>query len=639
MPSTVFSSTYSMSGYSSKTYQVRISYAESYDQSANRSAVSITGVELRIEGNATNWGSLAFFGSVAVNGTTLLRMNGGASVRVSLSGAGFCSVAIPASSSVAVAHADDGTGSFTLSVVGGFSYNGASWFCALYNNQPFGVKSQSRTLALTARPRASAIVSAPTRIATGETLSLSVARASAAFRHRASVTVGNSTLFQSEAFETALSMPVSRTWFSGFPAQDTLEAVLAVQTYADESCTTPLGAADTAALTITADEGMRPVLAPGWVTLSPRNEGAAASFSGYIRGISRAQAVFDDTKIDLSAAVGAAIASYTLRCQGETVSAAPWITDVLASEAPTVLCTVTDSRGRSASESVPLAVMDYARPSLGGISIFRCDASGAPDENGSRYSAAATLSYASLGGQNSCILRTAVAPAGGSFGQEETLSTSAAHVSAATLSPDLSYTVRLRAVDALGAETVYSHRLPTRRWAMKFRPDGNGVAFGKAAEYGGALELPGDWDIRLGSESWLSRIYPVGSLYLSTAATDPAALFGGSWERIEDVFLLASGSGWAPGSRGGEASHTLSIAELPAHGHDGLYWGVDYKQTPYPWGLNNDGVGNGFSSAYNGSSRGGPNASHAMYTGPSGGGEAHNNMPPYLAVFVWKRTA
>ena len=66
---------------------------------------------------------------------------------------------------------------------------------------------------------------------------------------------------------------------------------------------------------------------------------------------------------------------------------------------------------------------------------------------------------------------------------------------------------------------------------------------------------------------------------------------------------------------------------------------MDYKQTPYPWGLNNDGVDNGFSSAYNGSSRGGPNASHAMYTGPSGGGEAHNNMPPYLAVFVWKRTA
>ena len=201
------------------------------------------------------------------------------------------------------------------------------------------------------------------------------------------------------------------------------------------------------------------------------------------------------------------------------------------------------------------------------------------------------------------------------------------------------YTIRSGPKDALGTETVYSHRLPTRRWAMKFRPDGNGVAFGKAAEYGGALELPGDWDIRLGSESWLSRIYPVGSLYLSTAATDPAALFGGSWERIEDVFLLASGSGWGPGSRGGEASHTLSIAELPAHGHDGLYWGVDYKQTPYPWGLNNDGVGNGFSSAYNGSSRGGPNASHAMYTGPSGGGEAHNNMPPYLAVFVWKRTA
>ena len=67
-------------------------------------------------------------------------------------------------------------------------------------------------------------------------------------------------------------------------------------------------------------------------------------------------------------------------------------------------------------------------------------------------------------------------------------------------------------------------RLPTRRWAMKFRPDGQGVAFGKAPEQARCLELPGDWQIRLGQESLWLALHPVGSLVLADSA--PAE---GSW--------------------------------------------------------------------------------------------------------------
>lgn len=151
MGSAVFSSSYSTSIAGYATYNVRITYSESYNTSTNKSIISITGVELQKEDNTVNWGSLAFFGSVTVNGTTLLTMDGGSSVRVSLSGSGYCSVAIPSSSSVEVAHNNDGTGSFTLGVVGGFSFEGDSMFCALYQSTPFGVKTASKTVTLTSR--------------------------------------------------------------------------------------------------------------------------------------------------------------------------------------------------------------------------------------------------------------------------------------------------------------------------------------------------------------------------------------------------------------------------------------------------------------------------------------------------------
>lgn len=63
--------------------------------------------------------------------------------------------------------------------------------------------------------------------------------------------------------------------------------------------------------------------------------------------------------------------------------------------------------------------------------------------------------------------------------------------------------------------------------------------------------------------------YPVGSIYISVNSTSPATLFGGTWERIQDVFLLAAGSSYSAGSTGGAATVTLTAAQsgVPAHSH------------------------------------------------------------------------
>lgn len=134
-------------------------------------------------------------------------------------------------------------------------------------------------------------------------------------------------------------------------------------------------------------------------------------------------------------------------------------------------------------------------------------------------------------------------------------------------------------------------------------------------------------------------IYPVGSIYMSVNSTNPTTLFGGTWERIQDTFLLASGSTYANGTTGGEATHTLTTNEMPSHTHfqqyqsDTSYVGIHVKN--YNTGGSIQGV-----QPSNGTRRNNIMAPDVrISTVATGGGQEHNNMPPYLAVYVWKRTA
>ena len=138
-----------------------------------------------------------------------------------------------------------------------------------------------------------------------------------------------------------------------------------------------------------------------------------------------------------------------------------------------------------------------------------------------------------------------------------------------------------------------------------------------------------------------SKIYPIGSIYISVSDTNPKDIFGGTWEQIEDTFLLSAGSKYAAGSTGGEATHTLTTGEMPNHAHSQNIEVYGYSG----WGSFTT-SGYGVMIDYSSSNYHGPNktvnaANVTMYsdTGSNGNNQAHNNMPPYLAVYVWKRTA
>lgn len=130
-------------------------------------------------------------------------------------------------------------------------------------------------------------------------------------------------------------------------------------------------------------------------------------------------------------------------------------------------------------------------------------------------------------------------------------------------------------------------------------------------------------DFTINGKTFLDLVYPIGSIYMSTVDTNPGDIFGGTWEQIEDRFLLAAGNTYTAGTTGGEAEHTLSIDEMPAHNH--LF--------PY-YTSGNGGGANGL--AYNITTGNYVGQDIAGMRG-AGGGQAHNNMPPYLTVYVWKR--
>lgn len=125
----------------------------------------------------------------------------------------------------------------------------------------------------------------------------------------------------------------------------------------------------------------------------------------------------------------------------------------------------------------------------------------------------------------------------------------------------------------------------------------------------------------------INNLHPIGSIYMSVSSTNPSSLFGGTWTRIKDTFLLCAGDEYAAGSTGGAATHKLTEDEIPSHTH-------------WVWKNPSAGLGAGEYGfeAYLAQSKVSTAGLHGV-TSPTGGGNAHNNMPPYIAVYVWQRTA
>lgn len=148
----------------------------------------------------------------------------------------------------------------------------------------------------------------------------------------------------------------------------------------------------------------------------------------------------------------------------------------------------------------------------------------------------------------------------------------------------------------------------------------------------------------IGSNFVLDNVYPVGSIYMNVNSTNPGTLFGGTWEQIQGRFLLGMSSGYPAGSQGGEAKHTLTTSEIPFHTHELGQDGNTSMVLPTQYAVDDSSKSRYVTTLEGGNS--GYFKSSVTWGGAivtrgqnSPYGQPHNNMPPYLSVYIWKRTA
>lgn len=150
------------------------------------------------------------------------------------------------------------------------------------------------------------------------------------------------------------------------------------------------------------------------------------------------------------------------------------------------------------------------------------------------------------------------------------------------------------------------------------------------------------------------QLYPIGSIYISSTPINPQQFFGfGEWEQIKDRFLLTAGDKYSAGATGGEATHKLTVSEMPSHTHQPTTKtpGADtYDQYAFTINRHYSSASTQRFKVNKGSEYyvmgaqisaedhvGTKDIEQSLETAPTGGNAAHNNMPPYLVVYAWKR--
>ena len=362
--------------------------------------------------------------------------------------------------------------------------------------------------------------------------------------------------------------------------------------------------------------------------------GYADTYGAYVQTKSRLKAV-----TTANGKYGATVKGYTLAISGLTATGATATTGALPeSGAVAYAVTVTDSRGLSTVLRGTITVLPYAAPGVRSISTARCDADGTDNPAGDHAKVSFVGAVAPLASQNTAAYVIRYRAQGADTWSSQAVPDAAGQYtpSAYGVIPaavDTVYEVCIAVTDALGSTASLIVVLPSAQVLFRTAPAVDGLSIGQylteAATLivGGLikhLKLPGPAAVLFGGKPLLDYLHPVGSVYQSTDSTSPAELFGGTWEQIKDRFLLAAGDVYAPGETGGEAQHTLTKAEMPAHTH-----GYDFTGQSTVTGVTAIRLydADGRRNEYQGASA------------SAGGGAAHNNMPPYLAVYVWRRTA
>lgn len=494
-------------------------------------------------------------------------------------------------------------------------------------------------------PHTSGLTLSSGTVAAGGSVTATIGAHDKTFAHEIRLTLGQRLNIQRiDPGVGSAQVTVPMEWLDQLPHASTGAATVTLETLSGTQVlgkvSQPLTVTVPASAAPTFTASCAPLLSVGGVTYPSMGAGV------YVQGKSGCTAQITGA----AAKYGADVASYSIRGGGYAGTAAVLATGLLtqAGAVPFVF-RVTDTRGLVTEKTVNITVKPYAPPQVTELRGWRVNDAGAASLSGTRGMVRSVWGFSALDGANTCTAAVYLRP-----GMEAEKPLNAAMVSgetypvadasgSLTLPLTVTYTLRLVLTDRYGA-VERTATLPSANFAMHFNAKGNSVAFGKACEHENAFEIAQGRNVYLGDQTldehiqgqvqtatmkaWLrDTFYPVGSIYMSVNGTSPATLFGGKWEQLKDRFLVGAGSTYAAGETGGWNFVYLTQAQLPAHTHTMTLARKD--GSPASWST---------ASAFGRYSGDAGGASFTMTTGSVGSGGAVENRPPYLAVYMWKRT-
>lgn len=497
------------------------------------------------------------------------------------------------SKSITVAHNNMGKGSVVLS---------ADWHSGFTSSYTPSSLTVSGTVNLPDIPRASSV--SATGLVLGSAGTLVVTRAVSTFTHTIKLKCGSAAQVTvvTKSSATSISYTPPLDWAAQNTSGISVNITAEITTYNGDAVV----GTNTTTLTASIPASVNPTLS---VSLSDTS-GYQPTY-GWVQGKSALKATFS-----AAGSYGSTIKAKSLTIGGKAASP-DGANTLTGSGTMAVVATVTDSRGRTASVTQNITVNAYSGPVVQDLTFVRGSyANSVWTENsmGADIKLTFTLSLQLTGNKASVEIT------GASTLTDQTSGAKTVYLVA--FGTDTTSVVQVKATDSLGTTVTREITIPTVSVPLNMSFTLPGVCFGGVAEHGKVVEFK--WPILYLGKALLDYLHPVGSIYQSTDPTSPADLFGGTWEQVKDRFLLAAGDSHAAGSTGGEEKHVLTAAEMANHTH-----GYDYTGQ-------SDTTGTGAIKIVS------PGGTANAYTGKATSncnGQAHNNMPPYLAVYTWRRTA
>lgn len=452
---------------------------------------------------------------------------------------------------------------------------------------------------------------------------------------------------------TAAALTIPTSWLSDIPYASSAACTVTLRCW--EGSSTSFFGYTSKSVTFTLPDDASPTV--GTVSVVPLLTVDGTTYpsvvsGGYVQNKSGYSAAFGGA----TCKYGAVVSAYSISGGGYSGSGASFASGLLRTAGKqTITFKVVDSRGLSATKTVDITVTAYNPPQVTALAAWRVNAEGTADGMGTRGKWRAAWSFSDLGGANALTSKAYIKAVNGTETELGTLDGGdgtdwIAGTDGAKLTLEIikRYVLRVALTDAYGTveRTV---EIPSAHFAMHMNAQGNGICIGGASTMEDAVEIPAEYDLGFKGTRYkrLPNVldsYPVGAIYISGVSTSPAALFGGTWEQIKGRFLLGTGANkanstnkWgalsagaynaAAGEMGGAEQITLTTAQMPTHSH--LFERIPITEPEMTTGGN----------YYAEQSTTVGSLVKTQTTYPAGEGKAHSNMPPYLAVYIWQRTA